>query len=110
MQEDQAAQVDDERDTTAEALAADSTTEAETQPAADGSGDGGAAADASGDDDGMAGAVDDRAEQLTGGQGAASTDSPVADNSGALNKAEEHLEDTNLAADRETLQALQKDM
>jgi hypothetical protein len=107
MQEDQAAQVDDERDTTAEALAADSTTEAEAQPADDGSGDGGAAADASGDDVGMAGAVDDRAEQLTGGQGAASTDY---DNSGAVSKAEEHLEDTNLAADRDTLQALQKDM
>ena len=109
MQEDQAAQVDDERDTTAEALAADSTTEAEAQPADDGSGDGGAAADASGDD-GMAAAVDDRAAQLTGGQGAASTDAPVTDNSDAVNKAEEHLEDTNLAADRETLQALQKDM
>jgi len=109
MQEDQAAQVDDERDTTAEALAADSTTEAEAQPADDGSGDGGAAADASGDD-GMAGAVDDRAAQLTGGQGAAATDSPVTDRSGAVDKAEEHLGDTNLAADRETLKALQKDM
>lgn len=108
MQEDEAAQVDDEPDTKAEALAADSTTEAEAQPADDGSGDGGAAVDASGDD-GIAGAVDARAEQLTGGQGAASTDSPVAD-SGAVNKAEEHLEDTNLAADREALKALQKDM
>ena len=109
MQEDEAAQVDDEPDTKAEALAADSTAEAEAQPADDGSGDGGAAADASGDD-GMAGAVDDRAAQLTGGQGAASTDSPVTNNSDAVDKAEEHLGDTNLAADRETLKALQKDM
>lgn len=59
---------------------------------------------------GMADAVDDRAVQLMGSAGAAATDAPVADNSGAVAQAEEHLEDTNLADDRETLKKLQKQM
>jgi hypothetical protein len=61
-------------------------------------------------DSGVAGAVDDRAAQLMGSGGAAATDAPVADNSGAVAQAEEHLEDTNLADDRETLKKLQKSM
>ena len=61
-------------------------------------------------DSGMADAVDDRASQLMGSAGAAPTDAPVADNRGAVAQAEEHLEDTNLADDRETLKKLQKDM
>ena len=59
---------------------------------------------------GMADAVDDRAAALTGSQGASRTDAPVADNRGPVAQAEEHLEDTNLAADRETLKKLQSKM
>jgi hypothetical protein len=59
---------------------------------------------------GMADAVDDRATQLTGSAGAAQTDAAVPDTSAAVEKAEEHLEDTNLAEDRETLKDLQNQM
>jgi hypothetical protein len=60
---------------------------------------------------GMADAVDDRAAQLTGSDGAAATDAPVSEvNRGAVEKAEEHLDDTNLSDDRETLKNLQKGM
>lgn len=78
-----------------EAAQADETTpEAEADPA----------------ETGIAGAVDDRATELTGSQGAAATDAPVADNRGAVAQAEEHLDDTNLADDRETLKKLQSKM
>ncbi len=60
--------------------------------------------------DGMADAVDDRAAQLTGAAGAAETDSPVADNRGAVADAEAHLEETDLAEDRDTLKKLQSQM
>ena len=66
--------------------------------------------EASQEESGMAGAVDDRAAELMGSQGAAQTDAPVADNRGAVAQAEEHLEDTNLAEDRETLKKLQSKM
>lgn len=59
---------------------------------------------------GMADAVDDRAAALTGSQGAAETAAPVADNSGAVAHAEEHLDDTNLDSDREMLKKLQQGM
>ncbi len=76
--------------------------------------DSAAAADA-GDDAGteessMAGAVDDRASQLTGSEGAAQADTGDADNRGAVADAEAHLDDANLDQDRETLKQLQKDM
>jgi len=60
--------------------------------------------------DGVADAVDDRAAELTGSQGASETDAPVADNRGAVADAEAHLDDTNLNEDRETLKKLQKDL
>ena len=68
--------------------------------------------EASQEEAGMAGAVDDRAAELTGAQGAAQTDSLIAgaDNRGAVAQAEEHLEDANLADDRETLKKLQGNM
>lgn len=83
MTEQEAAQADETAETTAQADPADS---------------------------GLVDAVDDRAAELMGSAGAASTDAPVADNSGAVAQAEEHLEDTNLADDRETLKKLQKSM
>lgn len=59
---------------------------------------------------GLANAVDDRASELTGAQGAESTDAPVADNRGAVANAEAHLDDTDLSDDRDALKKLQKDM
>jgi hypothetical protein len=60
---------------------------------------------------GMADAVDDRAAQLTGSEGQEATDAPISDiNRGAVEQAEEHLDDTNLSEDRETLKKLQQDM
>jgi hypothetical protein len=88
MTDQEAAQVDEEPETEAEA---------------------GAEADA-GDAD-MADAVDDRAAEQTGAQGAQESDSPISEvNAGAVAAAEEHLDDTNLADDRETLKKLQKEM
>jgi hypothetical protein len=60
--------------------------------------------------DGMADAVDDRAAKLTGAAGAAATDSPVASNSDPVAQAEAHLEETDLAEDRDTLKKLQSQM
>jgi hypothetical protein len=60
--------------------------------------------------DGLATAVDDRAAELTGSAGAAATDAPVADNRGPVADAEAHLEDVNLAEDREVLKKLQRQM
>lgn len=59
---------------------------------------------------GLANAVDDRAAQLTGAEGAASTDAPVADNRGPVANAEAHLDDTDLSDDRDVLKKLQQDM
>jgi hypothetical protein len=59
--------------------------------------------------DSMADAVDDRAAQLTGAAGNAATDSPT-DNRGPVAEAEAHLEDTDLAEDRDTLKKLQSQM
>jgi len=60
---------------------------------------------------GVADAVDERAAELTGSQGAEATDAPISEvNAGAEAKAEDHLEDTNLSEDRETLKNLQQDM
>jgi hypothetical protein len=62
-------------------------------------------------DEGMAGAVDDKAAELTGSAGAAATDSVVADNRGPVADAEAHLEEnTDLADDRETLKKIQQGM
>jgi hypothetical protein len=62
-------------------------------------------------DDGIAGAVDDKAAALTGSAGAAATDSEVASNRTAVADAEQHLEEnTDLADDRETLKKIQKSM
>ena len=59
----------------------------------------------------MADAVDDRAAELTGSEGQEATDAPISDiNRGAVEQAEEHLDDTNLSEDRETLKKLQQDM
>jgi hypothetical protein len=58
----------------------------------------------------MADAVDDRAAQLTGSSGAAATESEVASNQGAVAEAEAHLEDVDLASDRDTLKKLQQSM
>jgi hypothetical protein len=74
------------------------------QPEAQSGGD----PEAAGDD--LVSAVDDRAAQLTGASGAAATDSPVPDNSGPVADAEAHLEETNLAEDREVLKKLQRQM
>lgn len=73
------------------------------------------APDASGGDvevarDDLADAVDDRAAELTGAAGAAATESPVADNRGPVADAEAHLEETDLADDRDTLKKLQSQM
>jgi hypothetical protein len=61
-------------------------------------------------EDGVADAVDDRASELTGSAGAAQTDSPAADNRGAVAQAEQHLDDANLDSDRDTLKKIQGDM
>ena len=61
-------------------------------------------------DDALTDAVDDRAAELTGSAGAAQTDSPVADDTGAVASAEQHLQDTDLASDRDTLANIQKGM
>jgi hypothetical protein len=62
-------------------------------------------------DDGVAGAVDDKAAELTGSAGAAATDSEVADNRGPVADAETHLEENvDLAGDRETLKKIQQSM
>jgi hypothetical protein len=68
--------------------------------------------DASADDSGMADAVDERAAELTGGGAAASSDDqPISEiNRGAVDAASEHLDDANLADDRETLKKLQQGM
>ena len=58
----------------------------------------------------MADAVDDRAAELTGAAGAAATESTVADNRGPVADAEAHLEETDLAEDRDTLKKLQARM
>jgi len=84
MSEQEAAQVDDEPETDA-------------------------AADVDSEEAGMADAVDNRAAELTGAGGAA--DAPISDiNRGAVEAAEEHLDDANLADDRETLKKIQKGM
>lgn len=58
----------------------------------------------------MADAVDDRAAELTGSQGDAAT-APISEvNRDAVEKAEDHLDDANLADDRETLKTLQQSM
>ena len=73
--------------------------------------DANAAADVDPEEAGVADAVDNRAAELTGASGSADADAPIADiNRGAVEAAEEHLDDTNLAADRDTLKKLQKDM
>jgi hypothetical protein len=64
---------------------------------------------ASAEDSGIAGAVDERAAELTGG--ASSDDQPIAEiNRPAVDAATEHLDDVNLADDRETLKKLQQGM
>lgn len=60
--------------------------------------------------DGLADAVDDRAAELTGSAGAAATDSIVADNRDPVAQAEAHLEETDLAEDRDTLKKIQASM
>jgi hypothetical protein len=60
--------------------------------------------------DGLADAVDDRAAELTGSAGTAATDSVFADSRGAVADAEAHLEETDLAEDRDTLKKLQSQM
>lgn len=60
--------------------------------------------------DGLADAVDDRAAELTGSAGAAATDAPVADNRDPVAQAEAHLEETDLAEDRDTLKRIQAQM
>ena len=60
--------------------------------------------------DGMADAVDDRAAELTGAAGAAATDSIVASNVDPVAQAEAHLEETDLAEDRDTLKKIQAQM
>ena len=60
--------------------------------------------------DGVADAVDDRASELTGSSGASQTDAPVADNSGAVAQAEDHLDEANLDSDRNTLKKIQDAM
>lgn len=65
---------------------------------------------ATGDDDDVAAAVDEHAAALTGGEGAADTESPVEDNSGAVAEAEAHLDEVDLDQDRETLKKLQQDL
>lgn len=62
-------------------------------------------------DEGIAGAVDDRAAELTGSAGAAATDLEAANNRGPVAHAEAHLEEkTDLADDRETLKKIQSQM
>ncbi len=69
------------------------------------------ATEASADDSGVADAVDERAAELTGGGGTSSDDQPISEiNRPAVDAATEHLDDANLAEDRETLKKLQKDM
>jgi hypothetical protein len=88
MTDQESAQVDEEPETDAEA-----------------------GADVDSGEAGMAGAVDDRAAELTGAQGTQEGDSPISEvNAGAVAAAEDHLEDTNLADDRDTLKKLQKGM
>jgi hypothetical protein len=60
--------------------------------------------------DGMADAVDDRAAELTGSEGAAQTESLVGDNRGPVAEAEAHLEETDLDEDRDTLKKIQSQM
>lgn len=87
MAEQEAAQVDEEPEATAE--------------------------DASAEDSGMADAVDNRAAELTGGGGGdgGGDDQPISEiNRPAVDAAAAHLDDTNLDADRETLKKIQKDM
>jgi hypothetical protein len=60
--------------------------------------------------DSMADAVDDRAAQLTGSEGAAATDSMFASSAGAVADAEAHLEETDLQEDRDTLKKIQSQM
>ena len=60
--------------------------------------------------DGLADAVDDRAAELTGSEGAAATDSAVRDSAGAVAEAEAHLEETDLSEDRDTLKKIQSQM
>ena len=84
MAEQEAAQVDEETETTEEVAAEDS---------------------------GLADAVDERAAELTGGAAAGGDDQPISEiNRGAVDAATEHLDDANLADDRETLKKLQQDM
>ena len=92
MAEQEAAQVDEEPEATEEAAA--ETTE-----------------EASADDSGLADAVDERAAELTGGGGGSGDDQPISEiNRPAVDAATEHLDDANLADDRETLKKLQQDM
>jgi hypothetical protein len=60
--------------------------------------------------DGMADAVDDRAAELTGAAGTEATESIVATNSDPVAQAEAHLEETDLAEDRDTLKKIQSQM
>jgi hypothetical protein len=100
MTDQEAAQADDEPETEAAAGA-------DEEPGTDAE----AGADVDSDGSGMADAVDDRAAELTGAQGAQEGDSPISEvNAGAVAAAEGHLGDTNLDDDRETLKKLQKGM
>jgi hypothetical protein len=93
MAEQEAAQVDEEPEATAEDASAE---------------------DASAEDGSMADAVDNRAAELTGGGSGGDgggDDQPISEiNRPAVDAAAAHLDDTNLDADRETLKKIQKDM
>jgi hypothetical protein len=96
MAEQEAAEVDEEPEATASAEEPDT-----------------AADEAASDDSGMAGAVDDRAAELTGagGEGGGGDDGPISEiNRTEVDAAAAHLDDANLADDRETLKKIQKGM
>ena len=107
MAEQEAAQVEEEPEATAEDATAEDTS-AEDSSAEDASSE-----DASSEDSGMADAVDNRAAELTGGGGGdgGDDDQPISEiNRPAVDAAAAHLDDTNLDADRETLKKIQKGM
>ncbi len=70
--------------------------------------------EAGAEDSGVADAVDERASELTGGAdagGGGGSDQPISEiNRPAVEAATEHLDEANLADDRETLKKLQQDM
>jgi hypothetical protein len=108
MAEQEAAEVDEEPEATASAEESDTAAD----DAADD--DGGAAADdAASDDGGVADAVDERAAELTGagGEGGGAEGEPMSEiNRTEVDAATAHLDDANLADDRETLKKIQKGM